>query len=72
MMEKENSTNPFEATAKASNVVRRHGGARAVMAAFSVGCYCLAGVLCFCSQSWTFYTHLIPLKPHGNCFGKDK
>ncbi len=29
---------------------------RAVMAAFSIGCYGLAVVLYFCSQSWTFYT----------------
>jgi hypothetical protein len=26
------------------------------MAALSIGCYSLAGVLYFCSQSWTFYT----------------
>ena len=26
------------------------------MVALSLGCFCLAGVLFFCSQSWTFYT----------------
>jgi len=26
------------------------------MAALAFGCYCLAGVLFFCSQSWTFHT----------------
>ncbi|MCY2984378.1 MAG: hypothetical protein NTY15_12190 [Planctomycetota bacterium] len=52
----ENSTNPFEATAQVTNAVRGRGRTKAVMAALSIGCYCLAGVLYFCSQSWTFYT----------------
>jgi hypothetical protein len=55
-MENELPTNPFEATVRVTNVVRRRGRTRAVMAAFSIGCYGLAGVLYFCSQSWTFYT----------------
>ena len=49
-------TNPFEATVQITNVVRRRGRARAFLLALSFGCYALAGVLYFCSQSWTFYT----------------
>ena len=55
-MRDEIPTNPFEATVQVTNVIRRRGQTRAVMAALSIGCYCLAGVLYFCSQSWTFYT----------------
>ena len=55
-MENEIPTNPFEATVHVTNVVRSRGRTRAFMAALSIGCYCLAGVLYFCSRSWTFYT----------------
>ncbi len=55
-MKNEIPTNPFEATVQITNVVRGHGRAKAVMAALSIGCYCLAGVLYFSSHSWTFYT----------------
>ena len=55
-MENKNSTNPFEATVHVTSRVRSRGRTRAVMAALSIGFFLLAGVLYFCSQSWTFYT----------------
>ena len=55
-MQNDIPANPFEATVQVTKVVRRRGRTSAFMVAISIGCYCLAGVLYFCSQSWTFYT----------------
>ncbi len=55
-MNDEIPTNPFEATVQITNVVRVRGRARAFLLSLSFGCYALAGILYFFSQSWTFYT----------------
>ena len=55
-MKNEIPINPFEATVQVTRGVRSRGRTRAFLLALSFGCYAMAGVLYFCSRSWTFYT----------------
>ena len=55
-MKNEIPMNPFEATVQVTSGVRRRGRPKAFLLALSIGCFALAGVLYFYSQSWTFYT----------------
>jgi len=55
-MENEIPANPYHPTTQVTSVVRPRGRARALLLVLSICCYCLAGVLFFCSQSWNFYT----------------
>ena len=55
-MENEIPANPYDPTTQVTSLVRPRWRARGLLVALSIGCYCLAGVLFFCSQSWTFYT----------------
>ena len=55
-MENEIPANPYDPTTQVTSLIRPRWRARGLLVALSVGCYSLAGVLFFCSQSWTFYT----------------